>query len=56
MLERREPAGYWQSVTGSLHPGEAPVAAARVTEYSQSLEELEQEIEVWLDELEARSG
>jgi hypothetical protein len=35
---------------------EVPVAAARVTENSQSLEELEQEIEVWLDELEARSG
>jgi dATP pyrophosphohydrolase len=30
LLERRQPAGYWQSVTGSLEWGEtAPVAAAR---------------------------
>ena len=30
MLERREPAGYWQSVTGSLEWGESPeMAAAR---------------------------
>jgi dATP pyrophosphohydrolase len=28
LLERREPAGYWQSVTGSLEPGETPQAAA----------------------------
>jgi hypothetical protein len=35
---------------------EAPVAAARVAEYAQSLEELEQEIGIWLNELEARSG
>lgn len=29
LLERRVPAGYWQSVTGSLRPGEAPADAAR---------------------------
>jgi dATP pyrophosphohydrolase len=29
MLERREPAGFWQSVTGSLEWGESPAAAAR---------------------------
>ena len=29
LLKRIEPADFWQSVTGSLHPGEAPVAAAR---------------------------
>ena len=28
MLQRREPANYWQSVTGSLEWGEAPEAAA----------------------------
>ena len=28
-LRRREPAGFWQSVTGSLDPGESPLAAAR---------------------------
>jgi dATP pyrophosphohydrolase len=28
MLERREPAGFWQSVTGSLEWGELPAAAA----------------------------
>ena len=28
MLQRRQPAGYWQSVTGSLEWGEAPEAAA----------------------------
>jgi dATP pyrophosphohydrolase len=28
MLERREPSGFWQSVTGSLRPGETPRAAA----------------------------
>ncbi len=29
LLKRIEPADFWQSVTGSLHPDEAPVAAAR---------------------------
>ena len=29
MLERREPAGFWQSVTGSLEAGETPMQAAR---------------------------
>ena len=29
MLERRQPPGYWQSVTGSLEAGETPLAAAR---------------------------
>jgi dATP pyrophosphohydrolase len=29
MLQRREPAGYWQSVTGSLEQDEAPEEAAR---------------------------
>jgi len=28
LLERQQPAGYWQSVTGSLHWDEAPRAAA----------------------------
>ena len=28
-LRRREPAEFWQSVTGSLNPGESPLAAAR---------------------------
>ena len=28
LLERHEPAGWWQSVTGSLEPGEGPRAAA----------------------------
>jgi dATP pyrophosphohydrolase len=28
LLERREPPGWWQSVTGSLEPGETPAAAA----------------------------
>jgi dATP pyrophosphohydrolase len=28
MLQRRKPAGYWQSVTGSLEWGEAPKDAA----------------------------
>lgn len=28
LLERREPAGWWQSVTGSLEPGENPLEAA----------------------------
>ena len=28
LLERREPAGYWQSVTGSLEPNETPREAA----------------------------
>lgn len=28
LLERRRPAEYWQSVTGSLDRGEAPAAAA----------------------------
>jgi dihydroneopterin triphosphate diphosphatase len=34
LLERRQPPGYWQSVTGTLHAGEtAPAAALReVTE------------------------
>ncbi len=29
LLERRQPAGYWQSVTGSLHWHEAAGAAAQ---------------------------
>lgn len=29
LMERRRPAGYWQSVTGSLEWGELPDAAAR---------------------------
>ncbi len=29
LLERRQPAGFWQSVTGSLESGESPLAAAR---------------------------
>ena len=29
MLERVQPAGFWQSVTGALHRGESPPAAAR---------------------------
>jgi len=29
MLERTEPRGFWQSVTGSLHEGESAIAAAR---------------------------
>lgn len=29
LLRRREPAGYWQSVTGSLEWGESPLSAAR---------------------------
>jgi dATP pyrophosphohydrolase len=29
LLERLQPAGYWQSVTGSLHWNEAPAEAAR---------------------------
>lgn len=29
LLERIQPAGYWQSVTGSLEWGEMPLAAAR---------------------------
>lgn len=28
LLERHEPAGWWQSVTGSLEPDELPFAAA----------------------------
>lgn len=28
MLERRSPAGFWQSVTGSLESGESPADAA----------------------------
>ena len=28
MLERAQPAGFWQSVTGSLEPGESPRQAA----------------------------
>jgi dATP pyrophosphohydrolase len=28
-LLRREPSGFWQSVTGSLNPGETPIKAAR---------------------------
>ncbi|MEE4175175.1 MAG: hypothetical protein V2I57_13065 [Xanthomonadales bacterium] len=39
----------WQS-------SDSPVAAARVAECAQSLAELEQEIETWLNEREARSG
>lgn len=29
LLERQQPPGYWQSVTGSLQWGETPAAAAR---------------------------
>lgn len=29
LLERRDRPGFWQSVTGSLEPGETPVQAAR---------------------------
>lgn len=29
MLRRREPSGFWQSVTGSLHWDETPAEAAR---------------------------
>lgn len=29
MLERADPRGFWQSVTGSLHEGESALAAAR---------------------------
>jgi len=29
MLERTEPRGFWQSVTGSLHEGESALNAAR---------------------------
>ena len=29
MLERVEPQGFWQSVTGSLHEGESAIDAAR---------------------------
>jgi dihydroneopterin triphosphate diphosphatase len=29
LLRRRSPAGFWQSVTGSLRWGESPLAAAR---------------------------
>ncbi len=29
MLERAEPRGFWQSVTGSLHEGESALDAAR---------------------------
>lgn len=29
LLSRVQPAGFWQSVTGSLEPGEAPSDAAR---------------------------
>jgi dATP pyrophosphohydrolase len=29
LLKRIRPADFWQSVTGSLDPGEAPIAAAR---------------------------
>jgi len=29
MLERTEPRGFWQSVTGSLHEGESALDAAR---------------------------
>jgi len=28
LLEREKPAGFWQSVTGSLEPGESPIDAA----------------------------
>jgi dATP pyrophosphohydrolase len=28
LLERIEPAGFWQSVTGALHQGESPAEAA----------------------------
>ncbi len=29
LLERKEPPGFWQSVTGSLEAGETPLEAAR---------------------------
>lgn len=29
LMERRDRPGFWQSVTGSLEPGETPMAAAR---------------------------
>jgi len=29
LMERTAPRGFWQSVTGSLRPGESPLAAAR---------------------------
>jgi dATP pyrophosphohydrolase len=39
MLERRRPAGYWQSVTGSLKWGEtAPAAAEREVHEETGLE------------------
>lgn len=28
LINRRQPAGFWQSVTGSLEPGETPAEAA----------------------------
>ncbi len=34
VMERRQPAGYWQSVTGSLEPGE-PATAAAVREVAE---------------------
>ncbi|MFK7854025.1 MAG: dihydroneopterin triphosphate diphosphatase [Granulosicoccus sp.] len=29
LIRRKQPADFWQSVTGSLEPGETPAAAAR---------------------------
>ncbi len=36
LLERFDPAGFWQSVTGSLAPGESPRAAAEREVYEET--------------------
>ncbi|MDX1593857.1 MAG: dihydroneopterin triphosphate diphosphatase [Gammaproteobacteria bacterium] len=36
LLRRREPADFWQSVTGSLERGEAPESAARRELYEET--------------------
>jgi dATP pyrophosphohydrolase len=36
LLERVKPAGFWQSVTGTLHWGESPAAAARREVYEET--------------------
>jgi dATP pyrophosphohydrolase len=41
MLERTHPAGFWQSVTGSLWPDETPQAAARRELYEETGLELD---------------